>query len=196
MSQVLEGLDLELKASRPLFRDIMPVEVRPEFIEILAENVTLALNINTEKARSEFIVSQVLLEARRLLNQQISLFSGIEFNVDIERNLKGFVDFLLSASSDQIFLTIPIVAVVEAKNENINAAYPQCIAEMVASQFFNVERGQPIETILGIVTTGDNWKFLKLEGCDVTVDYDEYHIKQVDCILGIITTACRQGLEM
>jgi len=125
--------------------------------------VTLALNINTEKARSEFIVSQVLLEARRLLNQQISLFSGIEFNVDIERNLKGFVDFLLSASSDQIFLT---------------------------------ERGQPIETILGIVTTGDNWKFLKLEGCDVTVDYDEYHIKQVDCILGIITTACRQGLEM
>lgn len=194
MDQVINGLDLTLKPSRTLFRDVVPVETRPEFIEILAENVPLALNINTEKARSEFIVSQVLLEVRRLLNQQISLFSGIEFNVDIERNLKGFVDFLLSVSSDQIFLTAPVVSVVEAKNENIKAAYPQCIAEMVAVQLFNVEHGQPIETILGIVTTGDNWKFLKLEGCDVTVDYDEYHIKETGHILGIITTACHEWL--
>jgi len=45
---------------------------------------------DTEKARSEVVINPVLLEVRRILNQQISVFSGEEFNVD-EAGLNAFV---------------------------------------------------------------------------------------------------------
>jgi hypothetical protein len=57
--------------------------------------------INTEKARSEFLIAPVLAELRRQTKHQISLFSGTEFNVDPERGLSGFCDYLISQSREQ-----------------------------------------------------------------------------------------------
>jgi hypothetical protein len=39
----------------------------------------------SEKARSEMIITPILLEVRRRANSQISLFSGSDFNVDVEK---------------------------------------------------------------------------------------------------------------
>jgi hypothetical protein len=36
------------------------------------------------------------------------------------------------------------------------------------------------------VTTGNIWKFLRLEGDEATVDQPEYHIKEVGRIVGIL----------
>jgi hypothetical protein len=55
--------------------------------------VQLAIAINTEKARSEMIITPVLLEIRRQAKGQISLFSGTEFNVDAETGLVGYCDY-------------------------------------------------------------------------------------------------------
>ena len=59
--------------------------------QTLQENVPLALDISTEKAHSEFIIAPVLLEVRRQLDHRISLFSGVEFNVNPEQGLRGAV---------------------------------------------------------------------------------------------------------
>jgi hypothetical protein len=59
----------------------------------LRENVALALNIHTEKARSEMIIAPMLIEVRKILNRQISLFSGVEFNVDASLGLTGVCDY-------------------------------------------------------------------------------------------------------
>ena len=86
--------------------------------ETLAESVPLALEVSTEKARSEFIIAPVLAEVRRQLGGQISLFSGIDFIVDTEARLRGVCDFLFSLSPLQCSVQTLVVAVVEAKNEN------------------------------------------------------------------------------
>ena len=65
------------------FTTIAPVTVSDLLRQTLAENVPVALDISTEKARSEFIIAPVLMEVRRQLHARISLFSGVEFNVDI-----------------------------------------------------------------------------------------------------------------
>ena len=39
------------------------------------------------------IIAPILVELKRLLKDQVSLFSGIEFNVDPEHELTGFCDF-------------------------------------------------------------------------------------------------------
>jgi hypothetical protein len=51
---------------------------------------------------------------------------------------------------------------------------------------FNQQEGNDIKTIYGAVTTGDIWRFLKLEDSDVFIDLSNYYIKDVDKILGIL----------
>ncbi len=105
--------------------------------ETLAEGIPLALAIASEKARSELIITPILLEVRRRAEQLVSLFSGVNFVVSPEKGLTGFCDFILSCSPEQYFITKPVVTIVEAKNDNINSGLGQCAAEMVAAQLFN-----------------------------------------------------------
>jgi hypothetical protein len=65
-----------------IFGEIREVKISDYLNETLNENIPLALAIHTEKARSEMIVTPILIELRKLLNRRISLFSGVEFNVD------------------------------------------------------------------------------------------------------------------
>ena len=133
--------DLHLIADEAdLYSTVQGIKVSPALLDILDENVPLALAINTEKARSELIIAPVLVELRKSLQHRISLFSGVEFNVDPQRGLNGVCDFIISASPKQILLTAPIISIVEAKNENIKSGIPQCIAEMYATQLFNLEK--------------------------------------------------------
>lgn len=77
------------------------------------------------------------MEVRRQCGSRVGLFSGTEFAVDREKGLTGFCDFLLTASSSQMDRRAPVLAVVEAKNDNIRNGVPQCIAEMHAAAIFN-----------------------------------------------------------
>ena len=69
----------------------------------LAKKVPLAAAVGTEKARSELIVADILIELREQFDYRINLFSGIDFNVDFENDLTGVCDFLVSLSSGQLF---------------------------------------------------------------------------------------------
>ena len=60
---------------------------------------------------------------------------------------------------------------------------------MIAAQVFNDTHDHPVDSILGVVTTGSNWKFLRLQGNAVLIDFDEYLISQIDKILGIFVYA-------
>lgn len=131
---------------------------------------------------------------RRQFQKRISLFSGIEFNVDIERGLRGVCDYLLSLSPLQLTIQAPVIAVVEAKNENIKAGLGQCVAEMLAAQQFNQERDNPIRDIYGVVTTGSNWRFLRLRETTVVVDSTEYQISAVEQIVGILVGMIREAI--
>ena len=182
---------LETIEDKDVFEDVESVEVSDDLKMKLDENVPLALAINTEKARSEFIIAFVLLELRNNFKDRISLFSGIDFEVDKEQ-LNGFCDFIISLSSEQLFLTTPIVAVVEAKNENIIGGIGQCLAEMVASKIFNENENNHLDNVYGVVTTGSAWKFLKLSNHTVLIDKKEYHIEHIEKIMGILSAMINQ----
>ncbi len=192
LDELRDKFGIEILSEDSLFRKVEEIRAGEQILSILEENVPLALNINTEKARSELIIAPILVEIRRLFDRKVSLFSGVDFLVDKELSLSGFCDFILSNSPDQIFLRVPVVCIVEAKNENIKSGYAQCIAEMVAAKIFNERQGQAVKYVLGVVTTGSNWKFLKLEEKKVLIDFDEYLISQVQKILGIFVKAIQE----
>ena len=188
------NFELTLEENQDLFEEIQSVKPSQILTTILREYIPLATAINTEKARSELLISQILADVRRQLNYRISLFSGTEFNVEAELGLQGYCDFLLSFSPEQYFITAPVIIIVEAKNENIIRGLGQCVASMLGAQLFNHRSGNPVKVIYGAVTTGTNWKFLTLEEKIVRIDAGEYYVKEVDKILGIILQPFRECL--
>lgn len=72
--------------------------------------------------------------------------------------------------------------------QSLKSGLGQCITEMVAPQLFNQRNGESIESIYGAVTTGTDWKFLKLIDKTIWIDKRDYFINEVSHILGILTT--------
>jgi hypothetical protein len=169
-----------------LFAEVAAAPIDPSLTWYLKQSVPLALSISTEKARSEMIITPILIEARRLRKGAVSLFSGTEFTVDPARGLNGFCDYLLSLSRTQIEIEAPVVAIVEAKNENIRAGIPQCVAEMLAARIFNEGRGRPTRVVFGAVTSGSDWRFLRLRDATVEIDTAEYYASDVERIVGVL----------
>jgi hypothetical protein len=184
-----KAFDLTILEEVGAFADTPELRSSAALVETLAYNVPLATASNSEKARSELIIMPILLEARKRLNSRFSLFSGIDFTVDEARGLNGYCDYILSNSSEQLFVAAPVMMLVEAKNENLKGGLGQCVAEMVAAQLFNEQETGARCTIFGAVTTGTNWLFLQLRGNEVRIDLTEYYLVQVDRILGILAHA-------
>ncbi|MBD2773591.1 hypothetical protein [Iningainema tapete] len=195
LAKAKNAFGLTLDETHNLFGNVAGVQPSDLLKQVLDENLSLATAINSEKARSEFIIAPILSEVRRQLDYRISLFSGTDFNVDSAQGLSGFCDFILSASSEQYFISAPVVTVIEAKNENIIAGLGQCTATMVAAQIFNQRAGNDIEVIYGAVTTGTAWRFLTLEQSTVCIDSIEYYIKEVGKILGILLQPFQRSLS-
>lgn len=101
------------------------------------------------------IITPILLEVRRRTNYSISLFSGTDFDVDAEKGLNGYCDFIISRAKEQLTINVPVVIISEAKNENIKGGLGECAATMLAAQLFNQQEGNEIRKIYGAVTTGD-----------------------------------------
>ncbi|MEH2379807.1 MAG: hypothetical protein V7K27_13135 [Nostoc sp.] len=187
LDRVRKTFGLTISDKIDIFASVYQVECPPLLAEVLRENVPLALASNTEKSRSEMIIAPILIAVRKYLNNQISLFSGIDFTVDSAQGLNGNCDFIISRSPELLILNAPVVTIVEAKKENINAGLGQCVAEMLAAKLFNEREGNNIQTIYGTVTTGTNWKFLKLIGQVIEIDLSEYYINDIGKILGILS---------
>lgn len=187
LETVKKKLHLGVREQVGLFADAPDVQPSALLRETLDYNLPLALAINTEKSRSELIIAPILVELRRQFQSKISLFSGVEFNVEPTLGLNGICDFLMSSSSEQLVVSAPVITIVEAKKENLNAGLGQCIAEMFAAQLFNAKEDNDISIIYGAVTTGNIWKFLRLTNSVVEIDLMEYFISQISKILGILS---------
>jgi hypothetical protein len=64
---------------------------------------------------------------------------------------------------------------------------------MVAAQIFNNREKAAGPSIYGAVTTGNSWKFLKLEDKAVFIDIDDYYINNPGKIMGILLHMVENG---
>jgi len=172
---------------------ITPINPSATLTDFLANSLPVAVATGSEKARSEMIITPVLLEVRKILQQNVSLFSGEDFTVDYESGLNGICDYLISRSPEMLEIEAPAVAVVEAKKADLKTGIGQCVAEMVAMQKFNEAKGKPISVIYGSVSNGTQWRFLKLEEKIVSIDLNDYALPPVDEILGMLVWMVRDG---
>ena len=191
IEEVKARFQLQIDEGQEVFAGIPAVPVSALLTETLAENLPLAVALSTEKARSELIIMPVLMEVRRQVERRVSLFSGVDFPVDPSKGLTGVCDFLVSLSPEQLTVEAPVIAIVEAKNDNLKSGLGQCIAEMVGARLFNERKGRIIPRVHGVVTTGSLWKFMSFEGSVVSLDLREYPISELGRVVGILVSMAR-----
>jgi hypothetical protein len=75
----------------------------------------------------------------------------------------------------------------------VRTGFGQCIAEMVAAQRFNAAKTRPVSVIYGSITSGTQWRFLKLEDNTVTIDLTDYPLPPVEQIVGILVWMVQNG---
>jgi hypothetical protein len=192
INQIRKQFEIQIIESPNLFANVSPVVPSEILRNLLKSYVPLAEAIGTEKAKSEFIVAPILAELRELADQKISLFSGLEFNIDESQGLTGRCDYIISSSPLQFSLTAPVLMMVEAKNDNINEGLGQCMAEMIAAQKFNLQEENEAKPVFGCVTTGSAWRFLKLEAKQIWIDDKQYFIESPEFVFGILNYIIQQ----
>ena len=144
------------------------------------------LALKTEKARSEMIITPVLLEMMDKNQRAFTLFSGETLDVDGDQGLNGECDFILSKSKPTYTIQAPIFALVEAKQHIIENSLGQCAAQMVGARLFNQLENQPLETIFGCVSSGEIWQFLKLEQQTIIIDEKRYFLDNLELLLDVL----------
>jgi hypothetical protein len=158
VQQLLKHYPLRIR-----FEQFLP-DVRVEVPAWLVTNLHFSL---TRRAASEsemyfrehFIFPFMHLAWQR--HPRLKLWSQQALEYDSQLN--GEPDFLVSAWTDEPVRELvnkPLLAVAEAKKQDFESGWAQCVAEMLACQKIN---GDENITVFGIVSTGLSWEFGKLD---------------------------------
>ncbi|WP_088240471.1 hypothetical protein [Calothrix rhizosoleniae] len=144
---------------------------------------------NSEFAICENLIYPVLKEVWKCYTSKFTLWS--HQSLIYNDSLSGFPEYILARRSPlgKVVFDQPYFILVEAKQDNFEAGWAQCLAEMIAAQRLNGEL--PI-TIFGIVSNGKIWQFGKLEGGNFTTNINIYTIQNLDQIFTAVNYIFQQ----
>lgn len=84
---------------------------------------TKGLPTGSEKAKSEMLITPILLDLYERQPQMFSFFSGETFDVDKTQALAGRCDFLLTKEIQSTNIEAPIIGIFEAKDDSLDKWY-------------------------------------------------------------------------
>ena len=144
---------------------------------------------NSEFAICENLIYPVLKEVWKQYLNNFILWSHQALTFD--NKLSGFPEYILAKKSPlgKIVFDKPYFILVEAKQDNFEAGWAQCLAEMIAAQRLN---GELEIIVFGIVSNGERWQFGKLEKEVFTRNTTFYSIQELDKLFAAINYVFQQ----
>lgn len=144
------------------------------------------LGYNTEKERSERLVSPILAELHQINKWSFKIYSGQIMNADEMLGLNGECDFLLAYGDVSAILESPIFTITEAKKNDTDIGTIQCSAQLIGAKIFNEKVGYDSPLLFGCSTTGSDWRFIKYENNTILWDQVIYSLRNLSELLGIL----------
>jgi hypothetical protein len=172
------------ESAASLFPNVTPIAPSDWLRESVARGLPLA-QAGLEKARSEFLIAPILAEVHHRHASTLMLHSGRILDVDRSRGLTGECDFLFSRGTAPHVVRYPILAVVEAKKDDLETGLGQCVTQLVAARLANQRVDPDFDAVFGCVTTGNNWQFLRLVDTRLTIDSQIRYVNELPILLGI-----------
>ncbi|MBD2605321.1 hypothetical protein H6G81_12430 [Scytonema hofmannii FACHB-248] len=138
---------------------------------------------SSEFAICENLIYPVLKEVWKQYLNNFILWSHHSLNFD--EKLSGFPEYILSKRSPlgKVVFDQPYFILVEAKQDNFETGWAQCLAEMIAAQRLN---GELEIIVFGIVSNGERWQFGKLEKNVFTRNATFYSIQELDKLFAAV----------
>ena len=181
ISEVQEKFRIKYTAN-----DFFKVEAANPPAQFLQEFQFTMENINafsSEASRCEAIIFPVLREAYKPYADTYALW--IRQPITYDETLSGTPDYLVATKSELGMTVVgtPLIMLVEAKKNDFEQGWGQCLAELVAAQKINDEPDVPV---YGIVSDGERWQFGKLTGDAFTRHKTSFSIDNIPTLFGAI----------
>lgn len=143
----------------------------------------------SEFAICETLVYPTLREVWKNYRKVFNIWSRAMIKLNIK--IKGYPDYLIAKRSPRspIIFTQPYMAVVEAKLDDFEGAWGQCLFEMWTIQQLNTHKDMPV---YGITTSGLIWQFGKLENGIFTQYETRFTIEEIDRLVSALNSFFKQ----
>ncbi len=138
---------------------------------------------SSEAARSEVVISPLLRETYKLHYEKCSFW--IQKSISYDGVLTGTPAYIFSSKSElgKTVLAKPLLIVVEAKKNDFEQGWGQCLAALVAAQKINDDAAHPV---YGIVTDANLWQFGKLEQDVFVRDPENFTVDKLNRLYGAL----------
>lgn len=130
---------------------IEPSDFFQERLHRLEQSFDLQSYEESKKLLIDAICEEAILTCKTL-----RVWKGPQLESDITA---GYVDYLVAERKR--YLEAPFLCIVEAKKDDFEQGLAQCLVEMKACQYNNLQIDRELE-VLGMVTNGQGWQFYRL----------------------------------
>ncbi len=139
--------------------------------------------LTSEGARCEAIIFPVLREVYKGYAEDYALW--IKKSIAYDDVLSGTPDYFVSTRSElgKLVVGTPLIMLVEAKKNDFEIGWGQCLAELVAAQKINEDPEHPV---YGIVSDGTLWQIGHLVGETFTQNRTSFSVDNLPALFGAI----------
>lgn len=147
----------------------------------------------SEAARCEAIIFPILKEIYKPYAKNYALW--IKKSISHDETLNGTPDYLISTRSELGIPVVgtPLILLVEAKRNDFEQGWGQCLAELVAAQKINGDTDFPVH---GIVSDGKLWEFGQLVGDAFTRNRTSVTMDNLSVLFGAVDAVFKVGTQV
>ena len=162
---------------------VVPAADAPAFDEYFLKELNLSLQYlmpgrSSEIGSGEILLFPILREVWKSYREELSLFTHEELEFDAD--LRGIPDYFVCRVTEYGRIPdVPYLLVVEAKLDDFEKAWGQCLSAMLASQKLNQAPDIPV---YGIATNGTAWQVGVLLGREFTWDQRSVSVSTLDSL--------------
>ena len=125
----------------------------------------------------------------------ITTRSGLKKPIAYDDVLSGTPDYFISTRSElgKLVVGAPLIMLVEAKKNDFEMGWGQCLAELVAAQKINEDMEHPV---YGIVSDGTLWQIGHLVGETFTRNRTSFSVDNLPVLFGAIDSVFKAASEV
>ena len=147
----------------------------------------------SEASRCEIVIFPILREVYKKYADNYALW--IKEPITYDETLNGTPDYLIATKSElgMPVLGTPLIMLVEAKKNDFEQGWGQCLAELVAAQKINDNTTLPVH---GIVTDGILWQFGRLVEDAFIRNRTNYSLDNLPVLFGAVDSVFKATTEV
>ena len=163
----------DVEAKNPSEHFLKELEFSQKYIDVFA----------SDGSRREILIYPILREIYKDYVENYGLC--VKKSITYDDILNGTPDYLIATMSELGITVVgmPLIMMVEAKKNDFEQGWGQCLSELVAAQKINDDPSFPV---YGIVTDGIMWQFGRLVGNAFTRNRTNFSLDNLPNLFGAV----------